>query len=63
MPFKQEDRRRAAPPFSAVSTPKIRSASLPSPGKITRLRTPGGPFVRNDCGVYEVLRSACITTR
>jgi acetyl-CoA carboxylase biotin carboxylase subunit len=26
---------------------------LPSPGKITRLIQPGGPGVREDCGVYE----------
>ncbi|RZU41509.1 acetyl-CoA carboxylase biotin carboxylase subunit [Edaphobacter modestus] len=26
---------------------------LPSPGKITRLVQPGGPGVREDCGVYE----------
>lgn len=26
---------------------------MPSPGKITRLLQPGGPGVREDCGVYE----------
>ncbi|HVJ17832.1 MAG TPA: biotin carboxylase N-terminal domain-containing protein [Polyangiaceae bacterium] len=29
------------------------SGFLPSPGTITHLATPGGPFVRNDSGVYE----------
>lgn len=28
---------------------------FPSPGKISRMRTPGGPFVRNDSGVFEGL--------
>lgn len=26
---------------------------IPSPGKITYMSTPSGPYVRNDCGVYE----------
>jgi acetyl-CoA carboxylase biotin carboxylase subunit len=43
----------AAPRSSAASTPKTRTASSPSPGKIARLRTPSGPWVRDDTGFYE----------
>ena len=53
MPFRQEDLRirGAAIQCRVYAEDPIRF--LPSPGVISRLRTPGGPFVRNDSGVEE----------
>jgi acetyl-CoA carboxylase biotin carboxylase subunit len=53
LPFKQEDLRvhGAAVECRVYAEDALRF--LPSPGKITQLRTPSGPYVRDDSGVYE----------
>ncbi|MGC6745615.1 hypothetical protein ACP0HM_19470 [Escherichia coli] len=38
--------------WNVVSTPKIRTPSLPSPGKITRFHAPGGFGVRWESHIY-----------
>ncbi|HNF97319.1 MAG TPA: acetyl-CoA carboxylase biotin carboxylase subunit [Pseudomonadota bacterium] len=53
LPFRQQDLmlRGAAIECRVCAEDSLRF--LPSPGKITRLRNPSGPWVRNDSGVYQ----------
>jgi acetyl-CoA carboxylase biotin carboxylase subunit len=53
LPLRQEDLslRGAAIECRICAEDSLRF--LPSPGKLTRLRNPAGPWVRNDSGVYQ----------
>jgi acetyl-CoA carboxylase biotin carboxylase subunit len=55
LPFTQEQvmRRGASIECRIYAEDPSTSAFLPSPGTITHLRSPGGPWVRDDTGFYE----------
>jgi acetyl-CoA carboxylase biotin carboxylase subunit len=53
LPFKQEDLKVHGAAIECRVYAEDSLKFLPSPGKITALRTPSGPFVRDDSGVYE----------
>jgi acetyl-CoA carboxylase biotin carboxylase subunit len=53
LPFKQEDLRVHGAAIECRVYAEDSLKFLPSPGKITALRTPSGPYVRDDSGVYE----------
>jgi acetyl-CoA carboxylase biotin carboxylase subunit len=53
LPFKQEDLKVHGAAVECRIYAEDPLKFLPSPGKITQLRQPSGPFVRDDSGVYE----------
>jgi acetyl-CoA carboxylase biotin carboxylase subunit len=53
LPFKQEDLRVHGAAIECRVYAEDSLKFLPSPGRITSLRTPSGPYVRDDSGVYE----------
>jgi acetyl-CoA carboxylase biotin carboxylase subunit len=53
LPFKQEELRVHGAAIECRVYAEDSLKFLPSPGRISALRTPSGPFVRDDSGVYE----------
>jgi acetyl-CoA carboxylase biotin carboxylase subunit len=53
LPFKQEDLKVHGAAIECRVYAEDPLKFLPSPGKITQLRQPHGPYVRDDSGVYE----------